>query len=74
VVFSGGVGENSAQIRTMVIEPLGHIGLSVEETRNAIFGGGARRISPEGSPASVLVIPTNEELEIARQTLAELEA
>jgi acetate kinase len=74
VVFSAGVGENSAQIRTMVIEPLGHIGLSVEETRNAIFGGGARRISPEGSPASVLVIPTNEELEIARQTLAELEA
>jgi acetate kinase len=82
VVFSAGVGENSAQIRTMVIEPLGHLGLTVDNSRNEAprteEAGGARRISkdgPVGQPSvSVLVIPTNEELEIARQTLAELEA
>ncbi|MBK5238840.1 MAG: acetate kinase, partial [Actinomycetales bacterium] len=74
VVFTAGVGENSADVRSRVITPLAHLGLTLDESRNAVVGGGARQISAGGSPVSVLVIPTNEELEIARQSLAALEA
>lgn len=77
VIFTAGVGENSAQMRSMVIEPLGHLGLTVENSRNE-EARGARLISKDGSAheprVSVLVIPTNEELEIARQSLAVLSA
>ena len=74
VVFTAGVGENSADVRARVIGPLAHLGLTLDESRNAVPGGGARKISGEGASVSVLVIPTNEELEIARQLLDVLEA
>ncbi|GAB2829647.1 acetate kinase [Alpinimonas psychrophila] len=74
VVFTAGVGENSADVRARVIVPLAHLGLTLDESRNAVSGGGARKISGEGAAVSVLVIPTNEELEIARQLLDVLEA
>ena len=74
VVFTAGVGENSADVRSRVIAPLGHLGLSLDDSRNDASGSGARRISVDGAPVSVLVIPTNEELEIARQALTMLEA
>ena len=74
VVFTAGVGENSADVRARVIAPLAHLGLTLDEARNAASGGGSRHISVQGSAVSVLVIPTNEELEIARQALAVLEA
>ena len=74
VVFTAGVGENSADVRARVIGPLAHLGLTLDEFRNAAPGGGARKISGEGAAVSVLVIPTNEELEIARQLLDVLEA
>ena len=74
VVFTAGVGENSADVRARVIGPLAHLGLTLDESRNAVPGGGARKISGEGAAVSVLVIPTNEELEIARQLLDVLEA
>ena len=78
VVFTAGVGENSADIRSRVIGPLAHLGLTLDVSRNEASrsqeAGGARRISADVSPVSVLVIPTNEELEIARQALALLEA
>jgi acetate kinase len=74
VVFTAGVGENSADVRSRVVAPLGHLGLSLDDSRNDASGSGARRISVDGAPVSVLVIPTNEELEIARQALTMLEA
>ena len=74
VVFTAGVGENSTDVRSRVVAPLAHLGLTLDSARNAVGGGAARQISADGSPVSVLVIPTNEELEIARQSLAALEA
>ena len=68
VVFTAGVGENSSYIRRRAIAGLEFLGLSVEPERNNAASREPRFISPDGSPAAVLVIPTNEELEIARET------
>lgn len=70
LVFTAGVGENDALLRRTTIEPLGHLGLRVDDARNESSSREARRISPDHSPVAVLVVPTNEELEIARQTAA----
>ncbi len=68
VVFTAGVGENSSYVRRRAIAGLEFLGLSVDPELNAASSREARFISPGGSPASVLVVPTNEELEIARET------
>ena len=70
VVFTAGVGENSVPLREESLAGLEGLGISVDPARNASRAKDARYISPEGSPVAVLVIPTNEELEIARQTVA----
>lgn len=70
LVFTAGVGENSAYLRSLALAGLEFIGISVDPALNAAPSRGERRISPAGAPVDVLVIPTNEELEIARQTLA----
>lgn len=69
LVFTAGVGENSVALREGVTAGLGHLGMSVDRARNSATSKDARYVSPDGSPVAVLVIPTNEELEIARQTL-----
>jgi acetate kinase len=74
VVFTAGVGENSVALRGQALAGLEGLGISVDSARNAATARNARFISPDGSPVAVLVIPTNEELEIARQTLAAVEA
>jgi acetate kinase len=66
VVFTAGIGENAGWLRARAVERLGFLGIHVDPDRNA--GTGARVISPEGAPVAVLVVPTDEELEIARQT------
>lgn len=66
VVFTAGIGENAAWLRERAVERLGFLGISVEPARNA-SGSGPRRISPDGALVEVLVIPTDEELEIATQ-------
>ncbi|MGR0220650.1 acetate/propionate family kinase [Agromyces sp. ZXT2-6] len=69
IVFTAGVGENAAPVRERALAGLGGFGVEVDAARNAERGGGARRISSDGARVDVLVVPTNEELEIARQTL-----
>jgi acetate kinase len=69
LVFTAGVGENSAPLRGQSLVGLEGLGISVDPARNAAKATDARYISPDGSPVAVLVIPTNEELEIARQSL-----
>ena len=66
IVFTAGVGENSAPIRAMVAERLGWLGAEVDSERNA---QNLQRISTDQSRISLWVIPTNEELVIARDTL-----
>ena len=67
LVFTAGIGENAGWLRARVVERLGFLGLHVDPARNDA-GKGPRRISPDGAPVEVLVIPTDEELEIATQT------
>lgn len=67
LVFTAGIGENAGWLRERAVERLGFLGVSVDPARNAA-GSGARRISPEGAAVEVLVVPTDEELEIAEQT------
>lgn len=68
LIFTGGIGENSALIRARTLERLGLLGFEVDEDANArTVRGQSGRISAEGR-VPVLVVPTNEELMIARQT------
>ena len=65
VAFTGGVGENSADVRAACISGLDAYGIEVDPARNA---SPTPFISPEGARVAVAAIPTNEELEIATQT------
>ncbi|MBC7133263.1 MAG: acetate/propionate family kinase [Roseovarius sp.] len=67
VVFCGGIGENSRLIRARVAEGMGWLGVHVDPDRNAANGP---VLSPEGAPVTVLTIPTDEEIVIARATTA----
>jgi acetate kinase len=70
VVFTGGIGENSAPVRERICTGLEVIGLTFDRARNdAIRPGTAGEISTDDSRLKALVIPTNEELLIARDTL-----
>ena len=66
LVFAGGIGENSPPVRKRVLHGLDAVGLTLEEGRNEAAEGTEAEISPEGARSSVWVIPTNEELLIAR--------
>jgi acetate kinase len=69
LVFTAGVGENNALLRRRSLAGLEFLGIAVDDDRNELDSRAERRISPDGAAVEVLVIPTNEELEIARQTL-----
>jgi len=70
IVFTAGVGENSSLVRAGALETLGFAGVEIDPARNAARERGIRIISTDASAVTVLVVPTNEELEIARQALA----
>mgnify|MGYP003772174639 FL=1 len=72
IVFTAGVGENSPDVRAGALAGLGGLGIHLDAARNASRLPEPRRISTDDSPVAVLVVPTNEELEIARQSLAAL--
>jgi acetate kinase len=67
IVFTAGVGENCPALRLMATEKLGFMGVKVDASKND-FRGEERVISAEDSAVKVMVIPTNEELVIARDT------
>ena len=71
--FTAGVGENDAALRAAVVAGLEGFGLAVDPVRNDRPSRDARVISPDGAPVTVAVVPTNEELEIARQAVALLD-
>jgi acetate kinase len=70
IVFTAGVGENDAVVRARILQGLELLGISVDPARNAVRSSEPRVISPDGSAVTVLVVPTNEELAIARATVA----
>lgn len=70
VAFTAGVGENAAPVREAAVAGLEELGLVVDGELNAVRSDEARIVSPEYARVAVAVVPTDEELEIARQTYA----
>lgn len=68
IVFAGGIGEHDPRIRKGVVEDLGFMGVKLDEDKNATVEDGICDISADDSRVKILVIPTNEELVIARDT------
>ena len=70
VVFTAGVGENNIQVRELICENMQYIGIEIDkEKNNQRNNGELRDITAEGGKIKVLIIPTNEELVIARETV-----
>jgi len=67
LVFTAGLGENSASMREKICQDLDYLGIKIDPEKNKVRGQEAL-VSAEASPVKVLVIPTNEELMIARDT------
>jgi acetate kinase len=70
-VFTGGVGENSAEIRSRAMDGLGFLGVGADTARNE-SGTGDREIGSPDAPVRSLVISAREDIEIARQVRATL--
>jgi len=70
LVFTGGIGENAAGVRERVVALLGHLGLRLDEERNAEHGVRSRGVITTDDPPVAVVVPTDEELLIASDTAA----
>jgi acetate kinase len=70
IVFTAGIGENDADVRARVCGGLTVLGVRLDDARNDARSRDTRTISSDDSAVAVLVVPTNEELEIAEQALA----
>lgn len=73
IVFTAGVGENDAAVRAAVCQDMDFLGIQLNEGKNRERSRAIREINTTDSPVKVLLIPTNEELEIAQQCMALLE-
>ncbi len=69
VVFTGGIGENSSSLREVVCDYMNFLGLDLDKDKNIEFNGQEAEISKDKSRVKVYIIPTNEELLIARDTV-----
>jgi acetate kinase len=69
LIFTGGIGENAADIRTGACRKLAHLGIEVDQTKNNTCSDKICEIQSNNGSVKVLVIRTNEELEIAQQTV-----
>jgi len=73
IVFTGGIGENSAQARGEICSYLANMGAKIDRRKNAVRSGREREISETGSRTKILVIPTNEALMIAKEAASVVE-
>ena len=67
IVFTAGIGENSSLIRGLVCEDMDYFGINLDANKNDIRSKAIREINTKTSKTKIMVIPTNEELEIAKQ-------
>lgn len=74
IIFTGGIGENDSEVRRNSCSELQNLGIEIDTTVNNQRCSTITQISTQNSPVKVLVIPTNEELEIALQTKAVIES
>ncbi|MEL0455800.1 acetate kinase [Flavobacteriaceae bacterium SZ-1-7] len=70
IVFTAGIGENSTLMRQLVCENMDFLGIDLDIEENKIRSKGLHEINTKESKVKILVIPTNEELEIAKQSVA----
>ncbi len=68
IVFTAGIGENSALMRKLACENLDFLGINLDDNKNSIRSKEIREIQTDESKVKVLIIPTNEEIEIAKQS------
>jgi acetate kinase len=68
VIFAGGIGENAPDVRRRICAGLDWLGIELDDSRNGALAGGEGRIDAKGSRVELWVIPTDEELLIARDT------
>ena len=73
LIFTGGIGENQPSIREKICERMEHLGIELDLALNKETKGNLNTINSASSKIKILVVPTNEELEIARETQAVLE-
>ncbi len=73
LVFTAGVGENAVNVRESVCDRLAPLGFLLDDDANGVRSKQPRVISQEGSPVTIMVVPTNEELMMARETVAVLD-
>ncbi len=74
IVFTGGIGEHAPLVRELACEGLAKLGIRLDVERNRRGGAGVFSIARDDSPVRLLVVPTDEELEIARQTQKTIES
>lgn len=68
--FTAGVGANDAVLRAETVSGLGFLGIEIDAVRNAASSDAPRLVSPDGARVAVMVIPTDEELAIALETMS----
>lgn len=68
VVFTGGIGEHSPRIRKIVMENMEYCGAKFDEKKNEEYSSGIGYLNTDDSKVKIIVLPTNEELSIARET------
>lgn len=73
IVFTGGIGENASVVRDQACQGLEHLGVAVDPAKNEAARGSIAEVQKDGAPVKVLVIRTDEEREIARQTIHAIE-
>ena len=70
IVFTAGVGENTPSVRKAICDEMTYLGVEIDDEKNVLPNTGAiRDVSGKGSKVKILIIPTNEELVIARETV-----
>jgi acetate kinase len=67
IVFTAGIGENSSKLRKMVCKDMDYLNIALDDSKNELKSTSIREINKSSSKIKLLVIPTNEELEIAKQ-------
>lgn len=67
IVFTGGVGENDTNVRKLVCRDMNYLGIQLDEQKNKRRSGSIIEINTDNAQTKILVIPTNEELEIVKQ-------
>ena len=68
IVFTGGIGEHSPLIRGIVMEDMEYCGAKFDKEKNISYDDGVGELNTADSKVKILVVPTNEELSIARET------